>query len=62
MPSEELPVPGVGRARWMLELMRVKAGECAEFEVEACDLSGRIAIPTSAGTWSTGGNRSAHAS
>ncbi|MGO8264090.1 damage-inducible mutagenesis protein, partial [Rhizobium ruizarguesonis] len=25
--SEELPVTGVGRARWFLELMRVKAGE-----------------------------------
>ncbi|MFJ6326894.1 MULTISPECIES: ImuA family protein [unclassified Rhizobium] len=42
LPSEELPVPGVGRARWFLELMRVKAGECAEFIVGACDASGRI--------------------
>jgi protein ImuA len=42
MPSEELPVPGVGRPRWLLELMRVKAGECAEFIVGACDASGRI--------------------
>ncbi|TBZ66291.1 ImuA family protein, partial [Rhizobium leguminosarum] len=44
IPSEELPVPGVGRARWFLELMRVKAGECAEFEVGACDAEGRIDI------------------
>lgn len=35
LPSEELPVPGVGRPRWLLELMRVKAGECAEFVVGA---------------------------
>ena len=42
LPSEELPVPGVGRGRWFLELMRVKAGECAEFIVGACDASGRI--------------------
>lgn len=42
MPSEDLPVPGVGRARWFLELMRVKAGECAEFLVRACDDKGRI--------------------
>lgn len=42
LPSEELPVPGVGRARWLLELMRVKAGECAEFCVGACDEQGRI--------------------
>lgn len=44
LPSEELPVPGVGRARWFLELMRVKAGECAEFSVGACDEQGRIHI------------------
>jgi protein ImuA len=42
LPSEELPVPGVGRPRWLLELMRVKAGECAEFIVGACDAKGRI--------------------
>ena len=42
LPSEELPVPGVGRPRWLLELMRVKAGECAEFIVRACDATGRI--------------------
>ncbi|MGO7018605.1 ImuA family protein [Rhizobium leguminosarum] len=44
LPSEELPVPGVGRARWFLELLRVRAGECAEFEVSACDAAGQIAI------------------
>ncbi|TBN14856.1 damage-inducible mutagenesis protein [Agrobacterium cavarae] len=42
MPSEELPVPGVGRPQWFLELMRVKAGECAEFLVRACDDKGRL--------------------
>ncbi|MBA5800338.1 ImuA family protein [Rhizobium changzhiense] len=42
LPSEELPVPGVGRPRWLLELMRVKAGECAEFIVGACDATGCI--------------------
>lgn len=46
MPSEELPVPGVGRPQWLLELMRVKAGECAEFLVRACDDKGRIDIPS----------------
>ncbi|MBW9115684.1 ImuA family protein [Rhizobium cauense] len=46
MPSQELPVPGVGRARWFLELMRVKAGECAEFTVGACDAAGRINLST----------------
>ena len=42
LPSEALPVPGVGRPRWLLELIRVKAGECAEFVVGACDATSRI--------------------
>ena len=42
MPSEALPVPGIGRAVWLLELMRVKAGECCEFVVGACDDTGRL--------------------
>jgi protein ImuA len=44
LPSEPLPVAGVGRARWLAELMRVKAGECAEFEIGACDAEGRICL------------------
>ncbi|NWJ27546.1 ImuA family protein [Rhizobium sp. RM] len=49
LPSESLPVAGVGRARWLAELLRVKAGECAEFEIGACDAKGRICLlPVSA--------------
>jgi protein ImuA len=44
LPSSPLPVPGVGRPRWLVELIRARAGECADFEVEACDEEGRIAI------------------
>jgi protein ImuA len=44
LPSEALPVAGVGRARWLAELMRVKAGECAEFELGACDAKGRVSL------------------
>lgn len=43
-PSEPLPVPGVGRARWLVELLRVRAGECAEFSVGACDDKGRLCL------------------
>jgi len=43
MPSEPLPVPGVGRPRWMVELMRSRAGEAFDVEVAACDDKGRIA-------------------
>ncbi|MFP3547298.1 damage-inducible mutagenesis protein, partial [Rhizobium sp. SIMBA_035] len=44
LPSEALPVAGVGRARWLAELIRVKAGECAEFELGACDAKGRLCL------------------
>lgn len=56
MPSEPLPTPGVGRPRWFLELMRVKAGECAEFLVGACDEQGRIDISSGSadGSYSAG--------
>ena len=45
LPSTPLPVPGVGRARWQVELIRCRAGESADFEVEACDAKGRLALP-----------------
>jgi protein ImuA len=40
LPSTPLPVPGIGRNRWRLELIRCRAGESAVFEVEACDATG----------------------
>lgn len=45
LPSTPLPVPGIGRARWLLELMRSRGGESAHFDVEACDAKGRLALP-----------------
>lgn len=46
LPSAALPVPGLARARWLVELIRCRAGESADFEVEACDVQGRIALPS----------------
>ncbi|HHX89943.1 MAG TPA: damage-inducible protein [Paracoccus sp.] len=46
LPSATLPVPGLDRARWLVELIRCRAGESADFEVEACDAKGRIALPS----------------
>lgn len=46
LPSAPLPVPGVGRPRWLLELIRSRAGECADFVVEACDDKGCLALPS----------------
>jgi len=45
LPSSPLPAPGVGRPRWFVELIRCKAGECADFELEACDETGHLALP-----------------
>ncbi|WP_093002574.1 ImuA family protein [Rhizobium sp. NFR07] len=60
MPSDELPVPGVGRARWFLELMRSRAGECAEFVVGACDDKGRVDLPSGSADRSNTSGRSVY--
>jgi protein ImuA len=60
LPSEELPVPGIGRPRWLLELMRSRAGECAEFIVGACDDQGRLHIPAGSVDGSNTSRRSLH--
>lgn len=44
LPSSPLPVPGLGRPRWLLELIRCRAGDSADFQIEACDAEGRIAL------------------
>src|SRR5258706_8537935 len=49
LPSTPLLVPGVGCARWRLELLRCRRGESAEFEVEACNAQGRLALPAGLG-------------
>jgi protein ImuA len=43
-PSAPLPVQGIGRAQWLLELVRCRAGEAADFDVEAPDAEGCIAF------------------
>jgi len=45
LPSERLPVQGIGRARWYLELLRCRSAESADYVVEACDAKGRLSIP-----------------
>lgn len=44
LPSVPLPVTGVGRARWRLDLARCRGGEAACFDVESCDAQGRLAL------------------
>jgi protein ImuA len=60
LPSQELPVPGVGRANWLLELMRSRAGECAEFTVGACDDQGRIDLSSRSADGAHSSRRSRH--
>ena len=43
--SDPLPYAGVGRARWLVELVRQRGGHPFSLEVEACDDTGRLALP-----------------
>jgi len=45
LPSSPLPVPGLGRARWRVELVRCRGGVPGSWELEACDAQGRLAVP-----------------
>ncbi|MHA6721977.1 ImuA family protein [Sphingomonas sp. RS2018] len=44
-PSTPLPCAGVGRGRWRVELVRQKGGIPGHWTVEACDETGRCALP-----------------
>jgi protein ImuA len=44
-PSPALPVPGLHRARWRVELTRCRGGEPRSWLLEACDAKGRLALP-----------------
>lgn len=46
LSSRPLPVPGVDRSRWRIELIRARAGETYETELEACDGSGHLRLPS----------------
>jgi protein ImuA len=45
VPSRPLAAPGIGRARWRLELLRCRGGEAASWIVEACDATGHLGLP-----------------
>lgn len=47
-PSVQLGYPGVGRPRWSLELVRQRGGNPFSLIVEACDDTGRLALPSAA--------------
>jgi protein ImuA len=45
VPSEALPVPGIGRPRWRLDLARQRGGEPFQLIMEGPDHEGRLALP-----------------
>lgn len=45
VPSEPLPVEGVGRARWRLDLVRQRGGGPFSCVMGGCDAEGRLALP-----------------
>ncbi len=55
-PSAPLPVPGVGRARWRVELLRARGGEGFAMELEACDEAGRLGLPAARDGEAAGGD------
>ena len=47
-PSAPLPHPGVGRPRWLVDLVRQRNGNPFSLELEACDDTGRLALSAAA--------------
>jgi protein ImuA len=45
VPSAPLGIPGIGRARWTVELVRQRGGNPFSLVLEACDEAGRLALP-----------------
>jgi protein ImuA len=43
-PSRRLPAAGIGRERWLVELIRCKGAEANAWTLEACDAKGRLAL------------------
>ncbi len=45
VPSAPLPVQGIGRPRWSIDLVRQRGGEPHQWIMEGCDAEGRLALP-----------------
>jgi protein ImuA len=48
-PSPPLPVPGIGRGRWQVELGRCRGGTSGSWIMEACDAQGCLGVPAELG-------------
>lgn len=60
-PSRPLGIPGVGRARWMVDLVRQRNGNPFTLTMEGCDAQGRLGLPAPARDRAAGAGRRAHA-
>jgi protein ImuA len=58
-PSERLPMPGVGRGRWLVELTRQRGGNPFSLELEACDETGSLALPAAVANRAVAAGRAA---
>lgn len=45
-PSGPTRAPGLGRARWRVDLLRCRGAEPTSWIVEACDAEGRLSLPS----------------
>lgn len=48
-PSSPLRVPGIGRSRWSVSLVRQRGGDPFDTLLDACDDTGRLALPAALG-------------
>jgi protein ImuA len=48
-PSAPLPVPGIGRGCWQVELTRCRGGTACSWIMEACDAQGCLAVSAELG-------------
>ncbi|WP_422058766.1 ImuA family protein [Sphingomonas sp.] len=60
VPSVRLPHAGVGRACWSVELARQRGGNPFSLIVEACDDTGRLALPAAASDRAIAADRAAN--
>jgi len=60
-PSTPLPVAGVGRSQWHIELARQRGGPDFSLILEACDAEGRLALPSLSVDRTAGGSAAVQA-
>ena len=57
--SQRLPHAGVGRERWLIELVRQRNGNPFALEMDACDDTGRLALPAATADRAVAADRAA---